>query len=35
VRVGDRVTVGVDAARAHVFDPVSRRALAHPSPEPA
>lgn len=35
VRTGDRVTVGVDAARAHVFDPVTQRALAHPSAEPA
>jgi multiple sugar transport system ATP-binding protein len=33
VRVGDRVTVGVDAARAHVFDPVTQRALAHPATE--
>ena len=30
-RTGDRITVGVDAARAHVFDPRSRRALAHPA----
>lgn len=35
VRPGDRITVGVDAARAHVFDPVTRRAIAHPSAEPA
>lgn len=35
VRPGDRITVGVDAARAHVFDPVSQRAIAHPSAEPA
>ncbi len=30
VRPGDLVTVGVDAARAHVFDPVTRNALVHP-----
>ena len=30
VRPGDTVTVGVDAVRAHVFDPVSKRAIAHP-----
>lgn len=30
VRVGDRVRVAVDATRAHVFDPVSGRALWHP-----
>ncbi len=30
-RVGDVVTVAVDAARAHVFDRVSGRALYHPS----
>lgn len=35
VRTGDRVTVGVDAARAHAFDPVTQRALAHPSADPA
>lgn len=29
-RLGDQVTVGIDAARAHVFDPVTGRALAHP-----
>lgn len=29
-RVGDAVTVAVDAARAHVFDPFTRRALHHP-----
>ena len=29
-RPGDRITVGVDAARAHVFDPVTQLALAHP-----
>jgi multiple sugar transport system ATP-binding protein len=34
VRPGDRITVGVDAARAHVFDPVTRRAIAHPSSGP-
>jgi multiple sugar transport system ATP-binding protein len=34
VRPGDRITVGVDAARTHVFDPVSQRALAHPSVDP-
>ena len=30
VRPGDRVEVVVDAARAHVFDPVTERALHHP-----
>ncbi len=30
VRIGDTVTVGIDAARAHVFDPASRLALSHP-----
>jgi multiple sugar transport system ATP-binding protein len=30
VRPGDRVEVVVDAARAHVFDPVTQRALHHP-----
>jgi multiple sugar transport system ATP-binding protein len=30
VRPGDRVAVAVDAARAHVFDPVTERALHHP-----
>jgi multiple sugar transport system ATP-binding protein len=30
VRPGDSVTIGVDAARAHVFDPVTQRALVHP-----
>jgi multiple sugar transport system ATP-binding protein len=30
VRPGDRVEVAVDAARAHVFDPVTERALHHP-----
>ena len=30
VRPGSAVTVGIDAARAHVFDPISRRALANP-----
>jgi multiple sugar transport system ATP-binding protein len=33
VRLGDRITVGVDAARAHVFDPTTRIALAHPAAE--
>jgi multiple sugar transport system ATP-binding protein len=33
VRPGQTVTVGVDAARAHVFDPATRRALAHPATE--
>lgn len=31
-RIGDMVTVAVDAARAHVFDPETGRALAHPGP---
>ncbi|HEU5266841.1 MAG TPA: ABC transporter ATP-binding protein [Jatrophihabitans sp.] len=31
VRPGDVVTVGVDATRAHVFDPVTQRALVHPT----
>ena len=35
VRPGELITVGVDAARAHVFDPVSRTALAHPTSDPA
>lgn len=30
VRPGDRVAVAVDAARAHVFDPVTEQALHHP-----
>jgi multiple sugar transport system ATP-binding protein len=30
VRPGDRVRVAVDATRAHVFDPVTGRALWHP-----
>jgi multiple sugar transport system ATP-binding protein len=30
VRPGDRVEVAVDAARAHVFDPVTEQALHHP-----
>jgi multiple sugar transport system ATP-binding protein len=30
VRPGDRVEVAVDAGRAHVFDPVTQRALHHP-----
>ena len=30
VRAGMTVTVGIDAARAHVFDPATGRALAHP-----
>jgi multiple sugar transport system ATP-binding protein len=30
LRPGSTVTVGVDAARAHVFDPETKRALAHP-----
>jgi ABC-type sugar transport system ATPase subunit len=30
VRPGDRVEVAVDAARAHVFDPVTEQALYHP-----
>ena len=33
VRPGDMVTVGIDAARAHVFDPVTKQALAHPPPD--
>jgi multiple sugar transport system ATP-binding protein len=32
LRTGATVTVGVDAARAHVFDPKTKRALAHPRP---
>jgi multiple sugar transport system ATP-binding protein len=32
VRVGDVVTLAVDAARAHVFDVVSGAALHHPAP---
>ena len=33
-RPGATVTVGVDASRAHVFDPATLRALAHPEPTP-
>ena len=32
VRIGDAVTVTIDASRAHVFEPETSRALAHPSP---
>ena len=31
VRPGDPVTVGIDAARMHVFDSVTQRALVHPA----
>ena len=31
-RIGDAVMVAIDAARAHVFEPETGRALAHPAP---
>jgi hypothetical protein len=34
VRLGMSLTVAVDAARAHVFDPVTGVALRHPDLEP-
>ena len=30
LRIGDEVNLAVDAARAHVFDPVTGVALYHP-----